>query len=171
MKFFKILATVLLACIVLFFIVGSFLPKTATFEKEYTVDAPADLVEKKILDLYEDHLWPIWDSEDTSIVYTDFPGELGYTWEGDKVGLGECIVNIKTDMSIEDIITYQGQEMAKTLWQIIPGEKTKIRISFTVFADKNISARWTNLFLDNLMGNEFNQIITEMKTTLENTKF
>lgn len=170
MKFLKVFAVILLACIALFFIVGLFLPKTGTFENQYTIDAPADLVEEKIISLYENHLWPIWNTEDSSIVFTDYPDELGYAWEGDLVGSGECLVSTESDMSIQDVIVYQGKEMAKTLWEIIPGEKTKLKIRFTVNADKNIGARWTNLFLNNLMGNEINQIVIEMKKTLENAE-
>lgn len=170
MKFLKVLGTILLVCIALFFIVGLFLPQSGTFENDYTVDAPANLVEEEILNLYENHLWPIWNTQDTTVIFTNHPGELGYTWEGELVGAGTCVVNTGADMSIQDIITYQGHEMAETLWKIIPGDKTTIKISFKVFAGGNIGARWTNLFLDNLMGEEINHIITNIKKTLENTE-
>jgi hypothetical protein len=168
MKFFKVLGAVLLVCIALFFIVGLFLPETGTFENSYTIDAPADMVENEIYALYDNHLWPIWNTEDTSVVFTNLPGEIGYTWKGNLVGEGKCEVTEGVNLSIQDHISYQGHDMGETLWQLIPGEKTTVNITFKVFAGGNIGARWTNLFLNSLMGDEINYVIVEMKKTLQN---
>ncbi len=168
MKFLKILSTILLACIALFFVIGLFLPKVGTFNKEYNIDAPADIVEAEILDLYANHLWPIWETEDTSIVFLHEPGELGYTWESDLVGKGACEVSLGENMSIRDNIIYQGHEMAETVWQLTAGKKTTVNFSIKVFAGANIGARWTNLFLNKLMGDEINAVIADMKVKLEN---
>jgi hypothetical protein len=169
MKFFKILSIVLLTIIALFFVIGVFLPTTGSFEKSYTIDAPANIVENEIVNLYQNHLWPIWNSEDTSVVYTLLENEMGYTWEGTLVGAGKCEYHLGTDLSIHDQITFQGQEIANTTWQIIPGKETTLQITFEVLAGKNISARWTNLFLDKLMGDEISFIVNGIKTKLEAT--
>lgn len=168
MKFFKVLSVVLLVCIVLFFVIGLFLPKTGTYENTYKIDAPANVVEAEILELYANHLWPIWSTEDTSVTFINEAGELGYTWEGDLVGKGACKVSLGNDLSIRDYISFQNRDMAETVWQLTPGNETTINFTFKVFAGSNIGARWTNVFMNRIMGDEINTVISEMKLSLEN---
>lgn len=167
MKFFKILSIVLLAIIALFFVVGAFLPSTGTFERSYKIDAPANMVENEVINLYQDHLWPIWNTQDTSIVYTQLENSLGYKWEGNLVGEGKCEYNLVSNLSIQDHVSFQGKDIAETLWTLTPGQDTELKIVFTVFAGGNIGAKWTNLFLDKLMGDEIDLVISNLRSELQ----
>ncbi len=55
MKFFKILSIAFLSLIVLFFVIGLFLPKAGTFDKTYEINAEAGIVEDKIFEIYQEH--------------------------------------------------------------------------------------------------------------------
>lgn len=165
MKFFKIVAIAFLACIVLFFAVGLFLPKAGTFEKTYEMNAGALAVEAEIIDLYQNHEWPIWNFEDTSVVFTDY--DDGYAWEGDNVGNGECRYSLGVDMSVRDKVTIRGKDMAETVWTIKPGSPLELTVNFKVFAGGNIGARWTNLFLNRLIGAQTDELILSIKEKVE----
>lgn len=168
MKFLKVLGMIVLACIVLFFAVGTFLPKTAVLEKDYTIAAPAGRVQDAVLDLYDSHLWPIWNTEDTTTRFTPLPGGNGYRWEGSSVAFGECVYSVGVDNSIWDHISFRGQDMAETLWRFDGDDPVKLRVTFTVNAGRNLSARWTNLFLETMMGSEIDHLVAGIKAKLEN---
>jgi len=167
MKFFKVLSLVLLGCIVLFFLVGIFLPKSATLEKKYEIAAPATIVQEKIIDLYENHLWPIWDSEDTTTVYTPLEGGSGYTWEGPNTGSGKCLYTVAVDYTIHDYISFNGHDVAETVWSFEGNDPMTLNFSITVVAGKNISTRWTNLFLNSMIGAEIDLLVNEIKDSIE----
>ena len=165
MKFFKILSIVFLACIALFFIIGLLLPKAGEFEKAYTINADASMVEYEVIELYRAYEWPVWNFEDTSVVYTDL--EDGYSWKGDNTGEGEVHFSIGVDMSVRDHITIKGREMAETLWSIKAGNPLELTVNFKVYADGNIGARWTNLFIKNLIGDDVDAIVAKIKENVE----
>ena len=163
MKFFKVLSLVLLGCIVLFFLVGLFLPSSASLEKEYTISAPAYAIQNEIIDLYENHLWPIWSTEDTSIVFTPLVNGTGYSWEGPAVGNGECSYHLGLDYSIQDHISFNGKDVAETMWQFDGVDPVILNFSIKIEAGKNISTRWTNLFLNRLLGSDIDRMVQEIK--------
>ena len=165
MKFFKILSVVFLACIALFFIVGLFLPKVGEFEKSYEINATAADVEYELFELYKDHAWPVWNLEDTSVVYTDF--DDGYSWKGNNTGEGEVRFAIGADMSVRDHITIRGKEMAETSWLMEGGYPIELTVNFKVFAGGNIGARWTNLFIKGLIGDDVDAIVASIKEKVE----
>lgn len=165
MKFFKILMIVFLGIIVLFFAIGLLLPKTGTFERTYTINAPAGTVEYEILELYSQHLWPVWNFQDTSVVFTAL--DDGYKWESDKAGSGECRYGLGADMSIHDRISINGKDMAETIWRMEGSEPVELTVTFKVFAGSNVGARWTNLFLKRLIGQETDKIALAIKEKAE----
>ncbi|MEA3392912.1 MAG: hypothetical protein U9Q91_08030 [Candidatus Marinimicrobia bacterium] len=167
MKFFKVLSLVLLGCIVLFFLVGVFLPKSATLEKNYEIAASAIIVQDEIIDLYENHLWPIWDSEDTTTVFTPLESGAGYTWEGQNTGSGECVYMLAVDYTIHDFISFNGHDVAETVWSFEGSDPVVLNFSITVSSGKNISTRWTNLFLNRLIGGEIDYMVGEIKEKVE----
>ena len=167
MKFFKVLSLVLLGCIVLFFLVGVFLPKSATLEKNYEIAASAIIVQDEIIDLYENHLWPIWDSEDTTTVFTPLESGTGYTWKGPNTGSGKCVYTLAFDYTIHDFISFNGHDVAETVWKFEGSDPVILNFSITVAAGKNISTRWTNLFLNRMIGGEIDLLIKEIKDSIE----
>lgn len=167
MKFFKVLSLVLLGCIVLFFLIGIFLPKSATLEKEYNIDAPAAIVQNEIIDLYENHLWPIWNTEDTSIVFTPLENSAGYSWEGPTVSNGECVYTLAVDYTVHDYISFNGRDVAETVWTFKGVDPVVLNFTITIESGKNISTRWTNLFLNSMIGGQIDDIVNNIKTTVE----
>ena len=165
MKFFKILSIAFLACIALFFVVGLFLPKTGEFEKSYRIQADAATVEFEIFSLYQAHAWPVWNFEDTSVVFMDI--DDGYTWKSDNTGEGKVTYSIGADMSVRDHISIRGKDMAETVWTMKPGEPMELTVNFKVFAGGNIGARWTNLFLKGLIGDDVDAIVESIKVKVE----
>ena len=167
MKFLKVLSLILLGCIVLFFLVGIFLPKSATLEKNYEIAAPAYSIQDEIIQLYENHLWPIWSTEDTSIVFTPLESGAGYSWEGPNVATGECIYTLAVDFTVHDYISFNGRDVAETVWQFEGNDPVVLNFSITIDAGKNISTRWTNLFLNRMIGDEIDAMVKEIKETVE----
>ncbi|MEA2077219.1 MAG: hypothetical protein U9O95_04305 [Candidatus Marinimicrobia bacterium] len=167
MKFFKMLSLVFLGCLVLFFLVGILLPQSATLEKKYEIFARAAIIQDEIVDLYQNHLWPIWNAEDTSTVFTPLENGAGYTWEGPNVGHGECAYTLGVDFTVHDYISFNDREVAETIWRFDGANPVVLNVSITVFAGKNISTRWTNLFLNRLIGGEIDRLVIEIISKVE----
>lgn len=167
MKFFKILGIVLAALVLLFIVIGLFLPGTAVLERRLTLDATAHAVSKAILDLYDQHLWPIWDYGNSDIVFIPLPHGQGYSWQGEKVAYGECEYHIAADNSIRDQIRFRGKDVAQSLWILEGSAPVKLRLVFTVTANGSLGTRWTNLFIEGLSGPAIDRVLTELKDNLE----
>lgn len=167
MKFFKILGIILAALVFLFIVIGLFLPKTATLERSVIIDASAGAVTENIIDLYESHLWPLWEHGDTSIVYAPLPDGNGYRWEGTKVAYGECEYSVLPGGIIRDVIRFRGREIASSEWTLEGSAPVKLYLQFTVNSNGNIGTRWTNLFLESLSGPQIDAILKELKASLE----
>ncbi|MCK4812447.1 MAG: hypothetical protein KAT14_00765 [Candidatus Marinimicrobia bacterium] len=167
MKFFKVLSIILIVCVVIFIAVGIFLPKTSTLERNYVLNAPPLLIQNEILELYNNHLWPIWNTEDTSIVFTPLENGGGYRWEGKQVAYGECRYSLGVDFTIYDYISFRGEEMAETVWRLEGADPVKLHFELTIFAGQSLGARWTNLFIDRMIGIEIDRMIADIKDDLE----
>ncbi|MFA5436249.1 MAG: hypothetical protein WC372_09470 [Candidatus Neomarinimicrobiota bacterium] len=167
MKFFKILGLVLASLLFLFIVVGLFLPKTAVLERRLELDATAYAASEAVLDLYEQHLWPIWDHGDSAIVFTPLPGARGYSWQGPKVAYGECEFHVAADNSIRDQIRFRGKDVAQSLWILDGSVPVKLHLVFTVTANGNLGTRWTNLFIEGLSGPSIDRVLAELKSSLE----
>jgi hypothetical protein len=167
MKFLKVFSLVLLALVVLYLVVGIFLPKSASLERNVEIHAPAGLVRDSIIELYKDHLWPIWEHGDTSIVFTPLETANGYRWEGHKVAYGECEYVIEADNVIRDVVRFRGQEVAQTIWTIEGSFPVLLHLQFTIRAGNNIGTRWTNLFIERMAGLEIDNILMRLRKKVE----
>lgn len=167
MKFLKVLSIVLIASVVLFIVIGIFLPKTGQLEKEITIQASSQAVTDKIIDLYENRFWPIWNQDDTTMVFTPLENGNGYYWEGEKVSRGKCEYILGPGNTIRDEISFQGKDIAETTWRLQGSSPTELQLRFTVNAGGNLGARWTNLFIETLSGPQIDAILKEMKEDLE----
>ncbi len=168
MKFLKILGISLAVLLLLFVLVALFLPRTAVLERQITVDAPAQAFNKAILQLYEEHLWPIWDHGDSALVFTPLAEEeQAYSWQGAKAGYGECRYYIAEDKSIRDLIHFRGKEVAKSIWTFEGSEPLTINYRLSINAEKNLGMRWTNLFLRSLAAPAIDAVLAELKSSLE----
>lgn len=167
MKFFKILGIILASLVFLFIVVGLFLPKTATLERNMTIDASAGAVSDNIVDLYESHLWPLWEHGDTSIVYAPLSEGDGYRWEGAKVAYGECEYSVLPGNMIRDVIRFRGRDIAGSVWTLEGSAPVKLQFRFAVNSNGNIGTRWTNLFLESLSGPQIDAMLKDLKASLE----
>ena len=166
MKFLKVFTIVLVALVILFIVIGIFLPKSATLERQVSIRASAEEVRDAVIDLYENHFWPIWNRDDTSMVFTPLEDGNGYRWEGDKVAQGQCEYTVGLDNTIRDEIRFQGKEVANTTWRLEGSSPTELHLTFTVNAGGNLGTRWTNLFIESLSGARIESILEEMQQEL-----
>ncbi|MBW6458610.1 MAG: hypothetical protein K0B52_05535 [FCB group bacterium] len=167
MKFLKFFSLFLLACVVLYLAVGIFLPKSATLERKAEIHAPAGLVLDSIIELYNDHIWPIWEHGDTSIVFTPLENANGYRWEGQKVAYGECEYFIEANNILRDVVRFRGQEIAQTVWTLEGSFPVQLHLRFTIHAGNNIGTRWTNLFIERMAGLEIDNILERLRNKVE----
>ncbi|MDZ7820859.1 MAG: hypothetical protein U5N26_03030 [Candidatus Marinimicrobia bacterium] len=167
MKFLKVFSIILVVLVVLFILIGIFLPKTASLKRDITIQASSRAVTDKIVALYEDHFWPIWERDDTTMVFYPLESGNGYRWEGNKVAQGECEYTVDLDNTIRDNIRFQGRDVAGTTWRLEGSSPTELHVTFTVKAGGNLGTRWTNLFIEPLSGTAIDQILDGMKEELE----
>jgi hypothetical protein len=70
-------------------------------------------------------------------------------------------------MGVRDHIKIRERDMAETIWQIKGSDPTELTLTFRVFAGGNIGARWTNLFLTSMIGDEADAIVAGIKEKVE----
>ncbi|MCA9735555.1 MAG: SRPBCC family protein [Deferribacteres bacterium] len=111
MNALKKIIYVIIAIIVLFFVVGIFLPADYTLEREVTIEKPVDVVFSQVANFENRVKWSPWAAMDPDAKnsFEGTPGEVGskWIWEGDpqKIGMGSLEIvelnlneNLKTKL-------------------------------------------------------------------------
>jgi len=90
MKFFKGLLIVIVGLVVLFLLIGIFLPSQYRVERQITIKAPIDSVFNNALDLHTVLLWNPWTAMDSAAVTpSQVPVKIQAIYGNGKVKLSE----------------------------------------------------------------------------------
>ncbi|KAA3659735.1 MAG: hypothetical protein DWQ10_08250, partial [Calditrichaeota bacterium] len=108
MKFLKKLFYVIIVLIILFFVVGIFLPAEYILDRDIVIEKPADVVFSQVANFENRVKWSPWAAMDPEAKnsFDGTPGEIGskWTWNGDpqKIGMGSLmIVELNLNKSIK----------------------------------------------------------------------
>jgi effector-binding domain-containing protein len=180
MKILKYIGLVLLSIIFLIVIVSFFLPAASHVERSIVIKSEPSVPFMLINNVKEWGKWSPWHKLDTNmtIVYGDIPEGEGswYTWKSEEKNVGEgklMIVKSTPDQYIETSMEFSGMGTSKGSYTF---EKTAegVRLNWAMDNDgkdmpwmMKIPSKYFNLFLDDMVGPDFEKGLHSLKTISE----
>jgi len=158
--------------------IGFLLPREVHVERQTKIDAPAEVVFGLTNDLHQFEKWTPWgkDRDPTIVlVYGGAPSGKGawYTWESQKLGAGKLeVVESRSPTSVDMLLTSRnvGGAPADVAFKFEPGEgnaKTNVTWSFDADMGEWPLRRYVGLFMDKLIGGDFEKGLANLKAVAE----
>ena len=174
MKFLKIFAGILVTIVLLFFVVGFFLPKSYTMSRSIVINAPDSVVYTNVADFNNFLKWNPWyKMEPTAkITITGTPSQAGhlYVWNGKKMGLGQMqVLEVKPYKLIDEELKFikpmEAVSNVKFAFDAVPGGT---KVEWTMSGEnKTIADKWFGAMMDIMMGKDFENGLQDLKTLSE----
>ncbi|MGD9897698.1 MAG: SRPBCC family protein [Calditrichaceae bacterium] len=174
MKILKLTLYVLAGIIALFLVVALFLPSDYRVERTISIEKPVSTVYNQVIDLRNWENWNPWtamDPDANSVI--SGPGKgVGskWAWEGKVLGTGYLnILEAEENKSIKsDLIFLEPQAMKSfDVWEFRPsGNGTQVVWANVGELDYPVG-RYFGLFLDQMMGPDFEKGLKNLKQTCE----
>ncbi|MBN1406503.1 MAG: SRPBCC family protein [Calditrichaceae bacterium] len=175
MKILKGILFFLVVLIILFLAVALFLPSTSHVERSITINLPADSIYALVVDYnyYQD--WNPWSKmEPTAKGEISGPvGQAGqkWSWEGEIIGSGSLTTEkIIPGEYIESKLEFTAPQamQSKDIWKF---ESTQAGSKITWINEAELGypvERYFGLFMDNMLGGEFESGLVNLKMLAEN---
>ena len=175
MKLLKKLLFGLLIFVALFLLAGFVLPATYRIEHSLVINAPAVKVFGIVADLKTWEDWTAWNLKMDPTMKRTFAGPTnglvsGMSWEGSKVGQGEMkLAKIAAPKLLSyDLAFDHGKYTSVGEFQFEPaGTGTKVTWSDAGSLGDNPINRWFGLFMDKVIGPDFEKGLAGLKTLAE----
>ena len=177
MKLLKMLALVGVALVVVVTVIGFLLPSTVRIERQAMVDAPDEVVFAAVNTL---RLWPMWTTwlrQDTTatIVYDGPPSGAGSVlrWQSNTDGNGSIRLAQATPSSSVTIeLAMDRQTPSLSSIKIVDAGNGKSRVTWDLEIDfgGNVYGRWFGLFVDWLVGPDFERSLADLNAMLVSTR-
>mgnify|MGYP003575386246 CR=1 FL=1 len=143
----------LLVVVVLFIIVGFFLPAKLEISRSTIVNAPPEYAFEEVNALDSWPKWSYWNTLDTAmaITYGDKRSGTGasYSWQSGELGDGKATISESVPFtSINAELDFMENGIAKAWYSFEPeGEGTKVTMNFSSDAGYNPFGRWMGMLL------------------------
>lgn len=164
----------LLVIVVLFIIVGFFMPAKLELRQSIVIDAPAEYAFEEINNLESWNNWSYWNTLDTSmtIMYGDKRTGAGafYTWQSEQLGNGKASISESVPFtSINADLDFMDNGVAKAWYTFEPeGEGTKLTMYFSSDSGYNPIGRWiSTLLIKPSIMQSFDYGLNKLKTIAE----
>ena len=164
----------LAAALVLVVLVGYAMPETAHVERSVVIDAPREAVFPLVNELPNWTRWDPWHEMEPTVVreYTDATSGAGaaYTWRGEKTGAGKLTVTeVVPNERIETDLYFEGQGEAECSYRFsaLGDGRTEVTWAFDTSADGSPVGRWFNVFMDRMLGPDFERGLGNLKRVAE----
>lgn len=159
MKALKIGGIALGGLILLFLIVGLFLPRKFEVSRALVIDARPERVFVHVNDVREQEAWSPWKAIDPSLVTTYPPPDKSvgegawYSWTSDHSGAGKMtITRSDPPRRIDANVEFERGRGAAVFYTFEPtGAGTRVTWGFGADAGWNIAHRYMGLFAESLM--------------------
>ncbi len=178
MRVVKYLILALAFLVILFFVVGQFLPSKRTVTREIEIDRPVRMVFKNINSMHQFNRWSPWADLDSQAEYTFSGPEYGVgstmRWSGnDEVGSGEqTIVASEKNQSVTTSLQFgdEPNPSTATLKTIAHGDdKTLLVWTFETELNDTL-ARYFGLMLEDMLGPMYEKGLRNLKALSESQK-
>jgi uncharacterized protein YndB with AHSA1/START domain len=175
MKAIKLTSLVLTLLLVLFFLVGVFLPKHFYVERKLIIDAPAPQVFQHIIDLREWKKWGIWFKRDPNmqVTYSGPDSAVGMksSWISAQEGSGEMtILDITPDSKMVYSLYFPDFDMGSKgdLMVVAKGQQTEVSWSNYGDLGSNPVNGYFAMMMDGMIGPDFEAGLANLKELTEN---
>ncbi len=175
MKWLKRILIGLVIVVVLFVVIGFFLPRTYRVERSQTIAAKPDAVFNVVNNLKTWPEWTAWTVARFPDMKVEFSGpESGagatYTWSGKSSGSGKLQLT-KSDTAqliVYDLDFEQGKYVSKGEISFA-AEGDSVKVKWANFGDlgSNPVNRWFGLLMDSMMGPDFETGLSNLKKKVE----
>lgn len=175
MKALKKILLGVAALVALLVVVGLFLPKSYHVERSVTVNAPADKIYPFISAFRRWPEWIAWTTNkypDMQMQFgeTDTGVGAGYSWTGKSSGNGAIkFTQMEPGKSIGYHLDFEhGQYLSTGTISLVP-EGAAVKVTWTNGGDlgANPFGRWFGLFMDRMMGPDFEAGLANLKARAE----
>lgn len=148
----KKIVIALFAVMVVFAVIGLFLPRTLSVTRTGIIHAPADYVFDDINDLKNWQSWNYWNAQDPAmtVTYGDVVEGVGatYAWNGPVNGSGTIrITESQPDERVTTAIDFGGNAAQGTYSLVSRGDSTQVTMTLTADMGGNPVGRWIGLFM------------------------
>lgn len=160
-----------------FMLIGAFLPNKVEVSRSITINTSPHAVYGILSDLKTYHSWMPWNQKDPAMKTTWGPKTAGngawYSWDSQvkEVGQGKLtIVAAEPDSLVTTSLEFGGFDRpALASWTIHPvGNNSLVNWTINTELGHNPLARWFGLFLDKMIGPDFENGLGQLKTKMEN---
>jgi len=164
MRIFKKILIVLLSLILLLLVAGFFLPSKTLVSRQISINRSVDIPFVLVNDLSKWPLWSPWYAMDTLVTLTYSEPAEGtnayYTWDSKNRNVGKGKVLITESKPFERILVDLmfadwGTSKVEFLFENTSDSNCNVEWSITTEHGWNIASRWFGLFMDNMIGTDF----------------
>lgn len=175
MKILKLIGASILILGLLVIIIGLFLPSKVHLERSIMVNNTPDVPYDLINDLTKFNDWSPWYEIDTNATYTNSELKTGagacIIWNSNNTELGNGKLTITESKPNELIVTkleVEGWDPSSASYFFTKENKTT-KIIWTMDSDMgyNIIGRWFGLFMDDLIGKDYEKGLASIKKICE----
>jgi effector-binding domain-containing protein len=177
MKTFLKIIYWLLGLIAVLVIIAFILPKTYKVERIVYINADKDLIYNLTSKFTKWHLWVPWTKEMDSTAVFEIQGPDGqvgtiWKWKGKKMGEGTMTATelIPGQLVGYDLSFNQGKYQSKGKVTIEPGDSCKVSWTDEGDLGYNPMARYMGLFMEKMMGPDFEKGLAKLKRITEERK-
>jgi effector-binding domain-containing protein len=156
-------------------IVAYLLPKTYKVERDISIKSKPEVIYGLVSNFAGWHIWVPWTKEmDSTAVFTTAgpSGEVGQTWawEGKKMGQGEMVASeqVPGQLLAYDLAFDHGKYKSRGRIKIDQaGDSCKVSWTDDGDLGYNPVARYMGLFMDKMMGPDFEKGLAKLKSVAE----
>jgi uncharacterized protein YndB with AHSA1/START domain len=174
MKWLKRIVLALVLIVVAFVGIGFILPSAFRVERSVTIAAPADKVYRLISAPAQWKSWTVWNQRDPAMQITyGGPAEgagAKWSWQSKTEGNGEMeFTAVEPDRSLTYRLSFPEFGMQSTGQLVITPQDGGVRVSWSNQGDmgSNPMNRWFGLFMDSLVGPDFQAGLANLKQLAE----
>ncbi|MBX3043083.1 MAG: SRPBCC family protein [Candidatus Kapabacteria bacterium] len=173
MKYVKAILLIIVSMLILFLVVGIFMPDKYEIERSIIIDCPAEVVFWQAADLENFNKWNTWYEEEPSAYFpiSGQPGEgQSSEWKGDIVGSGKLTnTSVKEFSRIEQELVFTEPFASEVFtWYDLKEINGKTEISWG--ASGNLSypiERYMKVMIESGLNKSFNQGLANLKKHCE----
>ena len=175
MKLLKRIGIILLAVIVLLVVISFMLPSKIHVERSAAIGAPANVVFMQVNNLRNWNNWMPYNKIDPEMKI-EYNGKeegtgAGYSWSSENSQVGNGKITITESKPNELIVTaldFMENGNATGSFKFEPsGSETKVTWGMDMDMGMNPIARYLGLFMDQLMGQDFEKGLRDLKSVSE----
>ncbi|EKE75901.1 SRPBCC family protein [Gallaecimonas xiamenensis] len=178
MVWLKRLVTALVLLVVLFLVVGLFLPRDVQVERSLHMDASPRQVFAVVSDFHQFNDWSPWYGLDPAARYdiAGEPGQSGHSlsWQSNKAEVGNGTMRLLEANApgyVAMKLDFGNQEEADSYFRIkAEGSGSQVTWGFRTNFGNDVLGRYFGLLMDKILGDQYQQGLMKLKEKVEKSE-